>query len=431
MEIVLFNAPVVIRSPHSRLAPPLGLAYLASALMRAGYGVSAIDFNVSGQNLQRVEKIVEWDNPKIIGISAHTETYPAALQIARSVKRINAEIKIVMGGPHPSIMTEKVLQEPALDYVVVGEGEETMVELVHYILEGRGDPAGIKGLAYRDANGAVRVNGRRALLDPDTLPYPARDLFPLEFYQEKWNVLAARGGCPFKCPFCSASQIWGAARKPRSPDSIVRELKMVMEVYGADQVFFNDDIFTADRNRVYEIIRRLRALEFPLTWGCATRVDCVDRKLIEAMAGSGCKGIQYGIESGSQSILDSVKGIRKEHALKAVQASVGAGMMVTSSFMIPFPGDTADSIRETKEFMKQIMDAGSEIVLSYTMPLPGTLFYERADELGLKILTKNWEEFDAKHNILETRCLSREQIDHFVQEIVGELGLKRRMGLCG
>ena len=427
MEIVLFNSPVVIRSPHSKLAPPLGLAYVASALMSAGYHVSAVDFNVSGHNLRRVENIIEWDKPAVVGISAHTETYPTALQIARHVRRLNENIRIVMGGPHPSIMPDNVLQEPELDFAVVGEGEETMVELVRYLLEGSGKPSRIKGLAYRDSNGSIRVNERRALLNPDSLPYPARDLFPLEFYEEKWNVLTARGGCPFKCPFCSASQIWGAARKARSPHSVVTELKMLSEQYGATEVFFTDDVFTLDRSRVYEMVRLLKELQYPITWGCATRVDCVDRNLIRDMASSGCVGIQYGIESGSQHILDAVKRIRKEHALEAVGASVAAGMKVTSSFMIPLPDDTVESIRETKEFMRQIIDAGSEIVISYTTPLPGTVFYECANELGLKILTDRWEEFDAKHNILETRHLSREQIDELVQEIVSELDLKPRV----
>ena len=427
VEIVLFNAPVVIRSSHSRLTPPLGLAYLAAALMRAGYGVSALDFNVSGLNLRRVENVVEWGKPAVVGISAHTETYTAALEIARKVKLLDEKIRIVMGGPHPSIMPERVLQEARIDYVVMGEGEETLVELLRHILEGSGDPAEIPGLAFRDENGAIRVNERRALLDPDDLPCPARDIFPLELYEEKWNVLTARGSCPFKCPFCSASHIWGGRRKARSPRSTIEEVKMLAEVYGANHIHFTDDIFTVNKKWVYEIIDLLNELRYPLTWGCATRVDCVDEHLIRAMASAGCTGIQYGIESGSQTILDSVKGIRKEQVLDAVKASVHAGIKVTSSFMIPFPDDTKETIRETKHFIKQVLDAGSEMVMSYTTPHPGTDFYERADEFGLKILTGRWEEFDAKHNILDTRYLSHQEIDELLEEMVRELGLKRRI----
>jgi radical SAM superfamily enzyme YgiQ (UPF0313 family) len=362
----------------------------------------------------------------MVGISTHTETFGNAMEIAGKVKQLDSKIKVVLGGPHPSIMPEQVLREPNVDYVVAGEGEETIVELLRYTLESKGDPAEIRSLAYRDPSGAVRVNSRRPLLDPDALPWPARDIFPLELYEERWNVLTARGSCPFKCPFCSASHIWGGRRKVRSPRSIVEELKMLIDSYGADHVSFIDDIFTVDRKWVYGLIEHLKQFSGQLTWSCATRVDCVDKDLIRAMANAGCRAIQYGIESGSQPILDSVKGIRKDQVLEAVKASVDSGIHVTSSFMIPFPDDTVDTIRETKLFIKQVLDAGSDMVMSYTTPHPGTEFYERADEFGLKILSDRWEEFNAKHNILETRYLSHRQIEGLAEEIARDLDLARR-----
>jgi radical SAM superfamily enzyme YgiQ (UPF0313 family) len=248
----------------------------------------------------------------------------------------------------------------------------------------------------------------------------------LDLYEEQWNVLTARGSCPFKCPFCSASQIWGGRRKARSPQNIVEELQALVQLYGADHVTFIDDIFTVDKKWVYGLIDLLKKLKSQLTWTCATRVDCVDEDLIKAMGSTGCTGIQYGIESGSQTILDSVKGIQKDQVLKAVKASVTAGMKVTCSFMIPFPDDTVETIRETKLFIRQVLDLGSDMVMSYTTPHPGTDFYEHADEFGLKILSDRWEDFDARHNILETRHLSRRQIEDLAEEMVRELGLARR-----
>lgn len=427
MEIVLFNAPVLVRSPHAGLTLPLGLAYVGAALMEEGYGVSAIDSNVSGLNLKQVANVLAWDKPKIIGISAHTETYSGALEIARYVKNADDRVKIVFGGAHPSIMPERVLGEAAVDYVVIGEGEQTMVELAKFVLEGSGDPAAIQGLAYKADDGTPIVNPRRRLLSPDELPYPARDLFPIEFYQEKWNILTARGSCPFKCSFCSASHIWEGRRRPRSIPSTIDELKVLIEYYGARHVFFTDDIFTVNKKWVYELLEALSELEYPLTWGCATRVDCVDGKLIKAMAGAGCVGVQYGVESGSQAVLDSVKGIRKEQVLEAVRLSVDAGISVTSSFMIPFPEDTVETLRETKLFIKQVIDEGSEVLMSYTTPYPGTDFYERAQELGLTILTENWDEYDAKHNIIETKHLSGAQINDSMEEIACYAGLAKRV----
>ncbi len=425
-KIVLINAPVTRQSPHARLAPPLGLAYIASSLMQAGYEVSAIDFNISGLNLRRVDRVVEVEDPAIIGISAHTETYPNGLEIARRIKSLDANIKIVMGGPHPTILPEEVLAEDAVDFVAIGQGEKTMVELVRYLMGGKGDLKEIPGLGYKDDGGAPKINERRELLGPDELPYPARELFPLGFYKDTWNVLVATGSCPFKCPFCSASYIWHGRKKARSPQNVIDEVKMLVERYGAGYIFFVDDIFTLNKRWVYELLDLLNKMEHPVEWGCATRVDMVDDGLLKEMAGAGCRAIQFGVESGSQQILDSVKGIKKEQVLEAVGAAREVGIEVACSFMVPFPEDTRESIRETKEFMKEVHGTGGKILLAFTTPYPGTYFYQRAGELGLKILSDRWDEFDAKHNILETRYLSAQEIEELVGEMVAETGLQAR-----
>jgi radical SAM superfamily enzyme YgiQ (UPF0313 family) len=397
------------------------LAYIASVLLAEGHQVSAVDFNVSGLNLRRLNRIVTREAPQIVGISAHTETYPNALAIAHRLKALDPAIAVVMGGPHPTILPQQVLAADAVDFVVVGEGEATMAELAGQLATGATAFREIRGLAYKD--GGIEINDRRQSLHPDDLPYPARDLFPLAFYQDRWNLLTARGSCPFKCPFCSASYIWEGRRRARDPQGVVDEMRWLAETYGAGYIFFADDIFTLDRRWVYALLDRLDDLPYPLAWGCATRVDMVDAELLKDMARAGCRAIQYGVESGCQDILDSVKGIEKEQALAAVRGARAAGIDVASSFMIPFPEDTPETIRETKAFIKQLHSAGSKILISYTTPYPGTRFYQRAGELGIKILASRWDEFDAKHNVLETKYLSAGQIDDLVAELVGELGL--------
>lgn len=419
MDVTLINAPVRRGSEHSRLAPPLGLAYVASALMREGYRVSAVDFNVSGLNLSRVDGIVEFDQPSIVGISAHTETYPNALAIAQRIKSIDEDITIVFGGPHPTILPLEVLAEECVDYVVIGDGGRTMVELAGHVLEGTGKLDEIEGLGYKA--GGLWVNRRRELQDPGDLSYPARSLFPLELYQDKLNVLTSLGSCPFRCPFCSAASIWQGRRKMRAPEDIMDEVTMLIREYGADYVFFTDDIFTLDQQWVYQLTDLLRDLDYPLEWGCATRVDMVDADLLEAMAGSGCRAIQFGVESGSQQILDRVKGISKEAALEAVATAVEAGIEVACSFMIPFPEDTRETLKETKEFMRALRREGSDLLVACTCPYPGTYFYEHAETLGLKIHADGWDDFDAKHVIMETKHLSTEEIEAFVDEVLADM----------
>jgi radical SAM superfamily enzyme YgiQ (UPF0313 family) len=411
------------------LGPPLGLAYIGSYLLHAGYEVAAIDLNVSGLNLSRVKMIVEEDEPSLVGISSSTESYPSALKIAECVKSVDKDVKVVMGGPHPTTLPQQVLAEDCVDFVIVGEGEKTMLELSKYILEGKGELKNIKGLGYKVEGKMIKINGRRPSSDPDEFPYPARELFPLELYPLKWTILTSRGGCPFKCPFCAVPVIWPYPKKYRSPEKIFYELKMLIETWDVEYVFFTDDLFTFNRKWVYDLLSFLKKLEYPLKWGCSTRVDLVDEDLLKRMASAGCCTIQYGVESGSQKILDSVKGIKKEQVLKAVQAAKEEGMDVSCSFMIPFPEDTKETLYETKEFMKKVYEVGGRILLSYTVPFPGTYFYEHSKELGIKILTDDWSEFDAKHNIIETAHLSKDEIEELVHAIVEELGLKSSLNI--
>jgi len=424
MDVTLINAPVTLRNEHARLSPPLGLAYIASALMDNGFRVSAIDFNVSGLNHRRVDSMLSLDRPTIVGISTTTETYGNALAIARRIKDRSPDTRVVLGGAHPTILPESVLSEGAVDYVVVGAGEQTMVALAAHLLRGEGDLEEIRGLGFTAADGSPRVNPRAELPHPDDLPMPARELFPLEFYQDAWNVLTATGSCPYRCSFCSAASLWQGRRRMRSAQSIVAELEELVTVHGVDRVFFTDDIFTLNRRWVGELLEALTAMPHRVAWGCATRVDQVDAELIQAMAEAGCTGIQFGVESGSQQILDSVKGIGKQQVLDAVRASVAAGVDAVCSFMIPFPEDTHETLAESLAFMREIRDEGARIYLSYTCPYPGTHFHDNAEELGLRILTDRWDEFDAKHVVIETRNLTAAEIQEVAEHMAAELGMR-------
>lgn len=423
MKILLINAPVTVANLHARLSPPLGLAYIASALMAEGHRVSALDANVSGLNLKRIEGIIGYEHPDVVGISAMTETYMNGLAIARTIKEMAPGTVIVFGGAHTTILPREVLAEDVVDYVVVGDGERTIVELVANL--GGDGPAleDIPGLGYKSPE--IHINERRPLQHPDDLLFPARELFPIDFYEDKYNVLTATGSCPYRCPFCSAAAIWEGRRNARSPKSVVEELRVLQNDYGVDYVFFSDDIFTLDKKWVYALLEEMKTLDFPMRWGCATRVDLVDAPLLQAMAAAGCQGIQYGVESGSQRILDTVKHIKKEQVLTSVKAAVDAGIDIACSFMAPFPDDTLETLAETGAFMREVMDAHASIMLNYTCPFPGTYFRDHAEELGLKILPETWADYDAKHVVMETRNLTAEQIQTAVEGIAADLGLRK------
>lgn len=426
MRVLLFQAPVSIRSPHAQLSPPLGLAYIAQHLLDQGHVVELIDLNVTGLNPARIRATLNRVRPELVGVSSHTETYPNALAIAAVVKEHDPAIAVIFGGPHASILPLDALSEPDVDYVAVGEGERTAAELVR-ALEGGGkasELALIAGLGYK-VDGAPRLNPCREPLDAADIGLPARQLLSLEFYEDAHNVLAARGGCPYHCPFCSASYLWGGHRRMRPVADILAEVDQVIRDYGAQRIFFVDDILTLNRRWLDELMDAIEKRGGGFTWGCATRVDRVDDALLRRMAETGCTGIQFGIESGAQDILDSVKGIRKEDALEAVRSAVAAGINVACSFMIPFPDDTEETLAQTAAFMAEIRAAGGMLLVSYTTPFPGTMFYERAKELGLEILTDDWSLYDCKHVVMETKNLSKDRIEELANHIARDLGLAR------
>jgi anaerobic magnesium-protoporphyrin IX monomethyl ester cyclase len=426
MRILLLQAPVANRSPHAHLSPPLGLAYVAARLLEEGHRVELIDLNLTGLNPARVTAALKRFAPDLVGISSHTETYPNALALARIVKERDASTPVLLGGPHASILPEAVLAEPDVDFVAMGEGEATAAELVRALESGADAETlrGIAGLGHKVA-GTPELNVPREPLAASDIGLPARQLLSLEFYEDAHNILVARGGCPYRCPFCSASYLWGGRRRMRPVADVMSELDMVVRDYGAGHVFFVDDILTLDRRWLGELLTALEAHGTGVTWGCATRVDRVDEELLRRMAKAGCTGIQFGVESGAQEILDSVKGIEKETALDAVRWAVAAGINVSCSFMIPFPEDTEATLAETRAFMREMQDAGGRLLISYTTPFPGTKFHDEAAELGLRILTDDWSRYDCKHMVMETRHLRAGRIEQIAAEIAADLGMVR------
>ena len=430
-DVLLVNAPVrgAQLDRHASLGLPLGLAYIAAVLRQHGYHPSIVDLNIDGMDPARVKRIIDREDPAILGISTHTETYLSGLEFARMAKGLKPDLPVVMGGSHSSVMYAEVILEDCVDYVVRGEGELTMLELADFLLKGTGDPADIKGIAYK-RDGVVTVTPDRPFIeDPDTLPFPARDLLPLQLYTFPGNLLTSRGGCPFNCDFCAVNNIWKGRRRYRRPEKVIEEVKLVMTQYELGGVAFADDTFTLNRGhtlRLCELLIDLVGQDMGVPWTCSTRADLVDRELLETMVSSGCYGIQYGVEAGSQEILDLIgKGITLEQVRQAVRISKEVGVQdVLCSFMFPHPADTVETVRSQKEFMKELSGMGARISMSFTTPYPGTLYYEHANELGIKSLARSWDDYNAKHVNFTTDHLSEDELNSLAQEIADEVGLE-------
>jgi len=366
--------------------------------------------------------------PRILGISTYTETHNNGLHIARLAKAASPQTVVVIGGPHASVLYKEVALDPAVDVVVRGEGERTMLELAHCLIRGQGGLADVQGIAYQE-NGVLRTTAARPpIADLDELPYPARDLFPMQAYGYGNTVLASRGGCPFACHFCAVNNIWQGKRRFRSPESVLEEIVQVLVTTPMGGLNFADDTFTLDRRRVLEICKGLSRMRgpFPLRWRCATRVDLVDAELLREMRHAGCRSIQFGVEAGSQRILDAIgKRVRLEQVRRAVAMTLNYGIEVTCSFMFPHPEDTEETVRDQIRLMKELREIeGVSLTLAMTTPYPGTTYYERASELGLSILASDWQEYDAKHLVVATRHLTEERLQALLAEMVQEVGLQ-------
>lgn len=433
MDILLVNAPVNLLVPHAQLSRPLGLAYIGAVLLKTGYSVSAIDLNTSDTAWPELKKTITDSPPSILGISAYTETYLNALQAARIAKTINPGIKVVIGGPHASILYHEAAQEACIDTVVIGEGEQTMLELADYFIKRKGILADIKGIAYKE-NGLVKVTQERLpIADLDTLPFPARYLFPSQSYTYPISILASRGGCPFACHFCAVNNIWKGKRRFRKPEKVADEIfNMLITLPRGSIIDLADDTFTLDRECVLKLCKILQdgsqylGNRFPLSWQCATRVDLVDTEILRQMHFAGCCGVQYGIESGSQKILDSIgKKIRLEQVQQAIRNTLDYGMAVTCSFMFPQPDDTEETIKKQIGLMKDLKNMGATLTLTMTTPYPGTYYYEHAAELGIEITDNSWDMYDCQHLIITTKYLGAMRLKDLLKEMVTEVGLKQ------
>ena len=374
--------------------PPLGLGYIASYLRAHNISAEMIDctFITKEEALRRARS----HDPSVIGIYTMYTMEENSLQFAKSL-RDDCDL-LVAGGPLPSVFPEKFLHD--FDIVAIGEGEQTMLDVTLASNNGHGLTA-ISGIAH---NGAHRVTGtdeptnssivrnpQRAFIENlDTLPLPARDLFDNQAYQEYYkktfgqavtSVMTSRG-CPYKCDFCS-KPVFGDVFRARSAANVVDEIEDVLS-YGYESVFFQDDCFTLDERRVFNICEEILRRGLKLNWECLSRVDAINLDLLSKMKQAGCRRVFFGIESGNNDVLKIMnKQLTIEQAKRAVELTASSGLKTGAFFILGYPGETDRTVLETIRFATSLPLNYLSFTLPY--PIPGTGLYEKVkDRLNSK-----------------------------------------------
>jgi len=374
--------------------PPLGVLYLAARLrQRTGIAPRILDTTFARDADAFLEKELAAEKYDLVGISAMVTMARDAAAAAALVKRIRPETKVILGGPHPTIMAERVLEHPAVDAVCLGEGEETLVEVVE-----RGGFLGVSGVWYKEGAEVKRNPSRPLLKDLDQLPFPAFDLLDFEPYLRGWfqldtvrpglrgtSVLATRG-CPFQCTYCQPTleRLFGRGLRQRSPARVVDELQELQERYGLSAFLFADDTFIADRGWVQSFCRELLARRLNLIWGCNIRADLARKELLAEMRDAGLRQVRVGVEAYSDRIRNEVfrKKVSREQVEEVTQAARSLKLASQGYFMLGAPGETREEVQATVRWARRLPIDDANFNL--TTPLPGTYLFEQyQDQVAL------------------------------------------------
>jgi radical SAM superfamily enzyme YgiQ (UPF0313 family) len=392
--------------------PPLDLAYMAATLQSVGVECKIRDYPVQGGNWKTFSADLQEFHPDMLIISVTSFTiHDDLLACAIAKRELGIGIITIAKGAHVSVRAgETVEKNPELDIAIRGEYELAVKEIAQ-----TEDWSGVRGLAYRDRKaGEVIITADRPFLDDlDQLPFPARNLLDNEKYRRPdtntmQTTIQTNRGCPSRCVFCLAPTVYGAKIRLRSPANVVAELRECVEKYGITDFFFRADTFTLNKAWVIELCTMIADQLPGIRWLCNSRVDTIDAERLEIMKKAGCDGVAFGIESGSQEILDKMKkGISLEKAREAVRLCHEHKMTILLYFVMGLPWETEEHVKKSVEFA---VDLGGDLVeFHLAVPFPGTELYEIVMRDGL-LVNDDLAGFNYSRSPLRTYTLSPEQL---------------------
>jgi magnesium-protoporphyrin IX monomethyl ester (oxidative) cyclase len=403
MRILLLNpAFTAPKQAGFGLSFPLGLGYLAASLKKAGYDVIGLDaaieappksispgqvyFGLTDNQLRnRITEI----KPDMVGISCFfSSRFPAVLKSALVIKGINKAIPVIVGGAHPSIMPGDVCAYPDIDFAMIGESELSLVAFLK-AYEKHQDFCSIDGLAFK-REGRVMVNPKTNFVgNIDELGFPDWDAFDFEKYltlnRDRWGLgfgryspLITSRSCPYHCNFCSVHKVMGARYRARSARHVLQEIELLVTRYNVNEISFEDDNLTYDKRRFIEICRGIKERGIKIRWHTpnGVHVGSLDNEMIEWASQAGCDSLNLAIESGDEHMRNKIikKGLSTQKIYEVVRSCRKAGIKVNAYFVIGMPGETDQSIDNTRKLIKDLRFDNLSIFAA--TPIPGTRLYE-------------------------------------------------------
>jgi radical SAM superfamily enzyme YgiQ (UPF0313 family) len=408
-SIVLVNPPMSLADRYGKdlkqfgaVSEPLGIAYIAGYLESLNIPVRIIDAAAMNMDNEAVVHDIRQHDDAIVGITMLTPAFAVVADLCRIIKRTLPDCLVVLGGAHTSALPQRTLEEiPEADIACIGEGEITMAEIAQF-LGGRGTTlSAIRGICFRGPEGMHKNENRPALRALDQLPPPARHLLPMEKYHLTASrvagdsycptIIVARG-CPFACTYCSRT--FGRTFRAHSIERILNEIEGLIDAYNISQVNIEADTLTVKRQFICDLCSGLirRKLNQRIRWTCESRVDTVDEKILGLMKRAGCWQISYGVETGSQRLLDS---INKSVTLKKIETIFALtkrlGISIRGFFMLGLPTETRAESLATIAFARKIDPFWAQFTI--TVPYPGTKMFADLDASG-QIRTYDWSKYN-------------------------------------
>lgn len=401
-KVLLIRPDIPKDAPLGKLPPymPLGLAFLAAVLEKEGFEVAVLDNYLLEKDQNYLARQIQGIKPDVIGVTCNIATTPTVAEVVEIGRQ--EDIPTVIGGSQVTIAPGRTLKRTGGDIGIVGEGEMTFLELCEVLSSGHHitteDIKNIPGLVIKASNGNYIVTIKREpIRDLDTLPFLPNHLFPYKEYARSTpeirttplDWMSTSRGCPFNCAFCSNIHVWGRNYRCMSAKRIIDEVEHMMQIYGTRAIEFREDNFTVNKKRVLEFCKLILERGLKIDWMCESRVDLIDQQLLETMRESGCVCIYFGVESGSQRVLDF---LRKEITLKQIESAFSlckkVGIKTVASIMLGLPNQTLKENFETVKFVKQI---GADIVyFNPFMGYPGSDLYQYIIDNDL--IFSKWEE---------------------------------------